>query len=91
MRSIGIRELRQHASRYLRMVAEGETLQISDRGHPVALLTPIPSGSTLASMVETGRATAAAGDLLELGAPLRPTPNVELPSLALSKSRDDER
>ncbi len=41
MRSIGIRELRQHASRWLRLVAEGETFTVTDRGRPIALLSPL--------------------------------------------------
>lgn len=40
MERIGVRELRQHASRYLARVATGETLEVTDRGRPVALLVP---------------------------------------------------
>lgn len=43
MRSIGVRELRQHASKYLEEVAAGESIEITDRGHPVARLVPITS------------------------------------------------
>jgi prevent-host-death family protein len=43
MRTIGVRELRQHASRYLEQVAAGESIEITDRGHPVARLIPITS------------------------------------------------
>ena len=41
MKSIGVRELRQHASKYLEEVAAGESIEITDRGHPVARLVPI--------------------------------------------------
>jgi prevent-host-death family protein len=41
MDRIGVRELRQHASRYLARVAGGETLEVTDRGRPVAHLVPI--------------------------------------------------
>ena len=41
MDTIGVRELRQHASRYLARVANGETLEVTDRGRPVAHLIPI--------------------------------------------------
>lgn len=41
MDSIGVRELRQHASRYLDRVAAGEFIEITDRGRPVARLVPI--------------------------------------------------
>lgn len=43
MERIGVRELRQNASRYLERAARGERLQITDRGRPVALLVPSPS------------------------------------------------
>lgn len=36
-----MRELRQNASQYLARVAGGETLQVTDRGRPVALLVPV--------------------------------------------------
>lgn len=42
MDQIGVRELRQHASRYLARVARGETLEVTDRGRPVARLVPVP-------------------------------------------------
>ena len=41
MERIGVRELRQHASRYLARVASGETLEVTDRGRAVAHLVPI--------------------------------------------------
>jgi prevent-host-death family protein len=41
MERIGVRELRQHASRYLARVAGGEILEVTDRGRPVAHLVPV--------------------------------------------------
>jgi prevent-host-death family protein len=43
MKTIGVRQLRQHASRYLQEVAAGESIEITDRGHPIARLVPITS------------------------------------------------
>jgi prevent-host-death family protein len=40
---VGVRELRQNLSVYLRRIAQGETLRVTEHGHPVALLTPIPN------------------------------------------------
>lgn len=45
MRRIGIRELRQNASQYIRLVKAGETIEVTERDVPVARLTPI-SGDT---------------------------------------------
>ncbi|RPF29088.1 type II toxin-antitoxin system Phd/YefM family antitoxin [Georgenia muralis] len=44
MTRIGIRELRQHASRYIALVRKGQTVEVTDRGQLVALLTP-PEGA----------------------------------------------
>ena len=45
MERIGVRELRQHASRYLARVVGGETIEVTDRGRPVALLVPVTGDS----------------------------------------------
>lgn len=40
MERIGVRELRQHASRYLAMVKAGETVEVTERGELIAVLAP---------------------------------------------------
>lgn len=40
--SVGIRELRQDLSRYLKRVKKGERLTVTDRNRPVAVLAPLP-------------------------------------------------
>lgn len=53
-----MRELRQHASRYLARVAGGETLEVTDRGRSVARLTPMPDTSDpWEQMIADGRVT----------------------------------
>ena len=49
MDRVGVRELRQNLSVYLRRVRRGEALEVTERGEPVAILQPIvapvgPSG-----------------------------------------------
>ena len=39
---VGVRELRQNLSVYLERIALGETLEVTDRGQPVAILAPLP-------------------------------------------------
>ncbi len=69
-RRVGVRELRQNLTVYLRRVHAGETLEVTERGQPVALLTPVPSRSSgVRRLVSAGRATAPSGELLDLGAP----------------------
>lgn len=59
MERIGVRELNQNTSQVLARVSGGETLEITDRGRPVARLVPVGDDrSTLARLVATGRANA---------------------------------
>lgn len=90
MKSIGIRELRQRASDCLRLVREGEILQVTDRGRPVAMLVPIRAKSVLERLEVTGRLSAEEGDLLELGDPVPARRGVPLPSRVLTEMRADE-
>jgi prevent-host-death family protein len=53
---IGVRELRQNASRYLARVKEGETIEVTDRGVLVAVLAPpSPARTTRDRLVAEGR------------------------------------
>jgi prevent-host-death family protein len=42
MERIGLRELRQHASRYIGRVARGEMIEVTQRGRLVARIVPAP-------------------------------------------------
>jgi prevent-host-death family protein len=91
MQTIGIRELRQNASRYLREVESGETIEVTDRGRPVAHLVPVPKKTGLDALIAAGRATPAKGRLEDLGPPLPLPPGATPPSKALEQLRADER
>lgn len=96
MERIGVRELRQHASRWLRRVAEGETYEITVRGVPVARLSPVaPPGGVLERLAAEGLVTLATADLDEvmerLGLPLEIAPGEQSPSERLAELRRDER
>jgi len=55
-RTVGIAELRQNLSRYLRRVENGERLVVTDRNRPVAELGPPPSiGAGLDRLIAEGR------------------------------------
>lgn len=57
-RTVGIAELRQNLSRYLRRVEDGERLLVTDRNRPVAELGPPPSaGEALDRLIAEGRVT----------------------------------
>jgi prevent-host-death family protein len=91
MRRIGIRELRQQASRYVREVQRGETIEVTDRGRPVARLVPLPRDGGMEDLLASGRLAPASGDALDLGPPMPPAEGEALPSVALAEARADER
>lgn len=91
MRSVGVRELRQRASELLRLVEGGETIEVTDRGRPVAVLAPVPGGSPLESLRATGEVIPGEGDLDTLADPLVLAPGGETPSAVLARLRRDER
>lgn len=92
MRRIGVRELRQHASEHLRRVRAGETVEITERGRPVAMLVPLGTETgRLDLLTLQGRLGADLGDVLELGAPLAAAGDRATPSEELRRMRDDER
>ncbi len=91
MTRIGIRELRQRASVFLRRVEAGETFEVTDRGRPIALLTPVPVISNLERLRAAGAVRSAEGDLWDLGPPLPSPSGSDLPSEVLEGLRRDER
>jgi prevent-host-death family protein len=44
---VGIRELKQHLSAYLERAANGEVIQITERGRPKATLGPVPTAARI--------------------------------------------
>jgi len=90
MASVGIRELRQRASELLRRVEAGESIEITDRGRPVAVLIPVPD-QPLARLRAAGDLMPADGDLDDLPDPLAIARGSEPPSSVLARLRDDER
>ena len=88
MKTIGVRELRQHASRYLEEVAAGESIEITDRGHPVARLVPI-TGDPWEDLIS-------AGEVVKAPRPmniddLKPAAYPHSASETLERLRHDER
>jgi prevent-host-death family protein len=69
-RRVGVRELRQNLSVYLRRVARGELLEVTDRGKAVAVLSAVSEAQDpLAVLTSSGRASTPTGDLLGLKPP----------------------
>lgn len=55
MRTIGVRELQQHASAALRRVGRGETIGVTDRGRLVAVLSAPSAATGAAALVASSR------------------------------------
>lgn len=73
--SVGIRELRQNLSVYLRRVRKGERFVVTDRNEPVARLEPLPDDEDpLERLIEEGVLSRPTGDLLDVE-PLPPDPD----------------
>jgi len=85
--------LRQQASAVIKRVVQGEVIEVTDHGHPIARIVPLRPG-VLAQMVTEGRATGAGADLLDLAETLGlPADGAgpRLPSAVLADLRADER
>jgi prevent-host-death family protein len=91
MASSGVRELRQRASELLRRVEAGETIEITDRGRPVAILAPLPNQRPIDRLRATGDLEPAGSDLKDLPEPLPLAPGQLPPSSVLDRLRRDER
>lgn len=88
-RRVGVRELRQNLSRYLRRVERGERLEVTEHGRPVAVLAPIDAsgGDALDRLVAEGRVSPPRADLLD-ALPPRGKVSTRL-SEALQAERDE--
>jgi prevent-host-death family protein len=84
---VSVRELRQNLSKYLRLVAAGEVLEVRQRGRPVALLAPLPAqGTLLERLVSQGKAIPPRLRFVDLGPALPGVAGQSL-SAALAKER----
>jgi len=86
--TIGIRELRQNASEWIAKAKAGATIQITDRGRPVARLVPItPAEQARDQLIAEGQLIPATTPRLPLGV----ADLIEGPSLsfALDEQRSD--
>ncbi len=83
---IGIRELRQNASAWVAKAKAGVTVQITDRGRPVARLVPItPAEQSREQLIAEGK-------LVPATAPRLPLSTVDLlEGMSLSSVLDEQR
>jgi prevent-host-death family protein len=91
MERIGVRELNQNTSQVLARVSHGETVEVTDRGRPIARLVPVDDGiSLLDRLVAEGRAVAPTSS-----GPVPVPPSIGDPDTnvaeELAAAREDER
>lgn len=90
---VGVRELRQNLSIYLDRVKQGETLEVTEHGRPVAQLGPRPAKplSIIDQMIADGRITPATFDHRKIPPPPSiPDPSGKTLSEILQEMRDEE-
>lgn len=89
---VGVRELRQNLSVYLDRVKAGETLEVTERGEPVAILGPrqAESISAIDRLIAEGRVTPATVDHRTLPPPPPGEPGARPASEILQEMRDEE-
>lgn len=59
MTEVGIRELRNHLSRYLERVEHGEEMVVTDRGRAIARVLPVTGERTIDRLIREGKVTPA--------------------------------
>lgn len=89
MRTVGIRALQQNASAVIADAVAGETVIVTDRGRPVAQISPLATGG-LATMRRAGLVHARRHSIRDLALPVT---GYEGPPLSeiLEEMRDEDR
>ena len=90
---VGIRELRQNLSVYVRRVREeGRAYEVTERGEPVARLTPLQDRPTslIQQMIADGRITPPTRAWTDLPEPTRLPPGGPTLSEILQQMRDED-
>ena len=87
--TVGIRELKAQLSRYLRQVAQGDTVVITDHGKPVGQIMPIAEDldARMKRLVETG-VVAWSGRRPQPVVPVTPEPGARRVSDLLLEDRE---
>lgn len=66
---VGVRDLKQHLSEYLDLASRGETIRVTARGRPKAILGPLPETSRRDQGIAEGWITPGSGRGLGVVAP----------------------
>lgn len=88
--TVGVRDLKNSLSRWLRLVRSGESVIVVDRGRPVAVLSPTTGAGASRSVAEHLASLAARG-MVVLGARQHRAEPRRLPRANLSRLVDEDR
>ena len=92
MSRVGVRELRQNLSVYLRRVKNGETLEVTEHGQPVARLAPLPGREDARSrLIAEGKLIPGTQRWEDLPPPPPLPPGMRPLTETLEEMRDEER
>lgn len=69
MKTVGVRELKNRLSEYIRQVRAGEAVLVTDRGQVVAELAPPGQGAATDTSIPPGLLALARRNLVSVGAP----------------------
>lgn len=90
MSTVGIRALKQNASKVVAEAAAGDIIVITDRGRPVAMLVPYKE-SRVQALIDAGLATPPKHAIRDLPPPLPREPGQRPLTELLREMRDEER
>lgn len=89
MQRVGVRELRQNASKLLESVAAGESVEITVHGKPVARLVPVPEPTGIEALIAAGKIRPARGSIQDLPPPVPLADGSMTGSKALERQREE--
>jgi prevent-host-death family protein len=91
MKRVGLSDLHQRTSEYLRLVKAGERIEITEYGRPIAMMVAIADNEgPLDRMVREGKATLPTRDLLDV-VPVPQGPGRTTATELLQRAREDDR
>ena len=92
MVTVASRELKNRLGRYLQMVREGKTVQITDRGKPIGCILPLAKPEQSEELVRLSRLLAAGSITLGIGKMRRQWKPARLkPGPSIAEIIDEER
>lgn len=92
MSTVGVRELKNRLTRYLRQTKNGDEIVVTERGRPIALLVPIRSAKRATSLEARLAALAAQGRLtLPTRKPLKRIRKVKIAGPTIAQTVIEDR